>query len=90
MRSMRRSNQKRRLWEASGGKKIDGHSVARCRYCGGLRFLNELTIDHVIPKSKGGHNGFSNKVLACLPCNRDKADQMPSINRTPMENLANA
>jgi 5-methylcytosine-specific restriction endonuclease McrA len=42
----------------------------RCVYCGntGVRF----TIDHVVPKSKGGKSTFENCVTACKPCNHRK------------------
>lgn len=44
----------------------------RCAYCG----TNEnLTIDHLIPKSKGGQDHPSNLVLACLPCNNRKGSK---------------
>ena len=33
-----------------------------------------MTIDHVIPKSKGGEDSFENCVTACRPCNADKDD----------------
>ncbi|MHA7159413.1 HNH endonuclease [Glutamicibacter endophyticus] len=43
----------------------------RCAYCG--RAAN--TIDHVIPRSRGGLNTWENLVAACLPCNGRKADK---------------
>jgi 5-methylcytosine-specific restriction endonuclease McrA len=36
-----------------------------------------LTIDHVIPKSKGGDDSWDNLVAACLPCNNKKGDRTP-------------
>lgn len=51
-----------------------------CFYCG--RALpwddNERTMDHVIPKSKGGPHRTWNLVLACSPCNRKKGDTDPT------------
>ncbi len=46
-----------------------------CRYC--LRHLTpeSATIDHVIPRSKGGPTQKSNLVAACRPCNAQKKDQ---------------
>lgn len=44
----------------------------RCRRCGSGA---DLTLDHVIPKARGGSNKLSNLQLLCEPCNRDKADQ---------------
>jgi hypothetical protein len=44
-----------------------------CVYCGAhdIRFL---TLDHVIPQSKGGPNAWDNLVTACKKCNGEKAD----------------
>lgn len=52
----------------------DNHT---CQYCG--RNEVELTIDHVIPKSRGGNTSWENVVVACLECNLKKG------NRTPRE-----
>ena len=50
-----------------------------CQYCG-ERFLSEdLTFDHVVPRSTGGRTAWDNIVTACVPCNARKA------NRTPRE-----
>ena len=45
-----------------------------CRYCG-IHCINP-TIDHVIPKSKGGLNSWENLVTACLKCNNSKGDKL--------------
>jgi 5-methylcytosine-specific restriction endonuclease McrA len=45
----------------------DGH---QCRYCGDTE---DLTLDHVRPKSRGGQHVSSNLVTACRDCNRSKA-----------------
>ena len=47
-----------------------------CQYCGHER--GNLTVDHVIPRSKGGGSGWENIVACCAPCNRRKGDRMPS------------
>jgi len=49
-----------------------------CVFCGKEFIISELTIDHIIPKSKGGSNNINNLVLACRPCNegRDVANFM--------------
>lgn len=50
----------------------------RCRYCGEkLKSKAQATVDHVIPRSKGGSNRMANLVTACVPCNQAKADKMP-------------
>ena len=42
-----------------------------CQYCGSR---GNLTVDHVIPKSKGGSSSWENIVASCAPCNRRKGD----------------
>ncbi len=46
-----------------------------CQYCGARQ---QLTVDHVIPRSKGGSSEWTNIVAACAPCNRRKGDAMPT------------
>jgi 5-methylcytosine-specific restriction endonuclease McrA len=46
-----------------------------CQYCGSDR--GSLTIDHVIPRSKGGSSAWDNIVTCCAPCNRRKGDRLP-------------
>lgn len=48
-----------------------------CQYCGRKLLLSEVTIDHVIPRSKGGPNHWENVVAACASCNSRKADSTP-------------
>ena len=45
-----------------------------CQYCGSR---SNLTVDHVIPKSKGGGSSWDNIVASCAPCNRRKGDALP-------------
>ena len=45
-----------------------------CQYCGDIFNSNELTFDHVIPKSKGGETKWENVVAACAKCNLKKSD----------------
>lgn len=52
--------------------KRDHHT---CQYCATQPDSSELTIDHIIPKSKGGKSTWENCVLACIPCNKRKADR---------------
>jgi 5-methylcytosine-specific restriction endonuclease McrA len=49
----------------------------RCQYCGVKCTIAELTYDHVIPRSKGGHTTWDNIVSACYACNREKANRTP-------------
>lgn len=46
-----------------------------CQYCGSKK---ELTIDHVIPVSRGGKSNFENCVTACKSCNTKKGGRLPS------------
>ncbi len=46
-----------------------------CQYCGTQR--SGLTVDHVIPRSRGGQSVWENIVAACAPCNRRKGNRLP-------------
>ncbi len=48
-----------------------------CQYCHQQPGSDELTIDHVVPRSQGGESSWTNCVLACLECNSRKADRTP-------------
>lgn len=45
-----------------------------CQYCGSIK---KLTIDHVMPRSRGGQDTWTNMVVACMPCNTHKGDKTP-------------
>jgi 5-methylcytosine-specific restriction endonuclease McrA len=47
----------------------------RCQYCGRRRDPRELSVDHIVPRSRGGISSWTNCVLACLECNRKKANR---------------
>lgn len=49
----------------------DGYT---CQYCGSH---DDLTVDHIIPKSRGGKDEFENCVAACYKCNNEKNDRTP-------------
>lgn len=51
--------------------KRDGFS---CQYCGKTK---ELTLDHLVPRSKGGKSTWTNLVTACKSCNARKGDYSP-------------
>ena len=48
-----------------------------CQYCGAQPGPEELTVDHVLPRSKGGYSTWENCVLACVSCNARKANRTP-------------
>ena len=45
-----------------------------CQYCNSKG--NFMTIDHIIPKHKGGHHSWENLVAACVPCNTKKGNKL--------------
>ncbi|WP_050526392.1 HNH endonuclease [Pseudorhodobacter aquimaris] len=49
----------------------------RCQYCGERLPANELTFDHVVPKSRNGHSTWENIVSSCGPDNLRKANRTP-------------
>lgn len=48
-----------------------------CQYCGIKPTREELTIDHIVPRCKGGRSTWENVVLACQRCNSRKGGQTP-------------
>lgn len=52
-------------------------TVHNCMYCGVQPGPDELTVDHVLPKSKGGKSTWENCVLACVECNKRKDNRTP-------------
>ena len=55
-----------------------------CQFCGRQPGSEELTIDHVVPRSQGGTSTWENCVLACIDCNAKKADRTPEQARMPL------
>lgn len=58
-------------WSRPGVLKRDGR---RCGYCGSSK---ALTVDHIMPTSRGGRNTWLNTIAACDPCNQRKGDRTP-------------
>ncbi|HUP66067.1 MAG TPA: HNH endonuclease [Thermoanaerobaculia bacterium] len=50
----------------------------RCQYCGKRFPASELSLDHVVPISRGGRSSWENVVCACLPCNVRKGNKILS------------
>jgi 5-methylcytosine-specific restriction endonuclease McrA len=69
-------------WRAHSGrmkfsrKNVHIRDKNLCQYCG-IKVGKNATIDHVIPKSKGGKTDYFNCVTSCKACNGEKADRTP-------------
>jgi 5-methylcytosine-specific restriction endonuclease McrA len=72
--------------QASGMKRtrIYMRDKFRCQYCGDRKSPNELTLDHILPRSRGGDNSPVNVVTACVACNSRKGNRTPSEARMPL------
>lgn len=53
----------------------DGH---RCQYCGISLPSHQMSLDHVIPRSRGGETTWENIVCSCVACNTRKGGRTPS------------
>ncbi len=53
-----------------------------CQYCG---VKSDLTLDHVMPKSRGGKDTWENLVTACNKCNVKKGDRTPDEAKMPLK-----
>lgn len=63
-------------------KKILKKSNGLCARCGvGLEIKVNMTVDHVLPKSKGGSNDFDNLVALCWNCNKNKGDKIVNVQK---------
>ena len=60
------SAEAKRMWKDSIKNRWD----YKCAYCGSE---HNLTLDHIVPRSKGGSNHINNVLCACKSCNADKA-----------------
>ena len=59
-------------------KSIYARDDAMCQYCFKELDFHNSTMDHVLPKSRGGKDTWSNLVLCCEPCNAKKGSRTPS------------
>lgn len=67
---------KKKRYNRAGIFKRDNYT---CQYCAKSFKHNELTIDHVLPRSMGGQTSWENCVTSCNPCNNRKADRTPKM-----------
>jgi len=76
----------RRRREQSGMKRLRIYmrDKFRCQYCGEKKGVVELTLDHILPRSRGGDNSPVNIVTACVPCNNRKSNRTPGEARMPL------
>lgn len=56
----------------------------RCQYCGKRGTAFDLTLDHILPRSRGGRTVAENLVAACQTCNNRKSDRTPEEARMPL------
>jgi len=56
-------------------KAVLARDAYTCQYCG--HEAGSLTVDHVIPRSRGGQSVWENIVASCAPCNRKKGNRLP-------------
>ncbi|MFC1912264.1 HNH endonuclease [Chloroflexota bacterium] len=67
---------KRPYWERKLTRfEIFSRDRYACQYCG--KETRQLTLDHVIPRYRGGQHSWENVVSACMMCNRRKAGRTP-------------
>ncbi len=57
-------------------KNILRRDALRCQYCG--RTDQPLTVDHILPRSRGGEDSWENLITACRRCNTKKGSRTPS------------
>ena len=76
----------RRRREQSGMKRLRIYmrDKFRCQYCGEKKAATALTLDHIMPRSRGGDNSPLNIVTACIACNNRKANRTPGEARMPL------
>jgi 5-methylcytosine-specific restriction endonuclease McrA len=65
-------------------RNIYEHYGHRCCYCGVKFGTQDLNLDHVVPKSRGGDTNWANIVTSCIPCNLKKANRTPEEAGLPL------
>ena len=56
----------------------------RCQYCGRKKSAQDLTLDHIVPRSRRGQSVPENLVAACVGCNTRKGNRTPEEARMPL------
>lgn len=67
----------RRCFTSKERNEIYIRDKGRCGICGEFIPLNEFTIDHIVPISKGGTYDYDNLQCCCFKCNQLKSNEMP-------------
>ncbi len=67
----------RRLPLPLSRRTVLARDVYTCQYCGAQPGRADLTVDHVLPRSRGGLTTWENVTTACGPCNRRKGNRTP-------------
>ncbi len=75
---------KRRAASGSLRMKIYIRDRFRCQYCGEKGTASDLTLDHILPRSRGGRSVPENLCTSCVPCNQRKGDRTPAEARMPL------
>ena len=70
-------------WEATSNPAFTS-GIIICQYCGESGLAQDLTFDHVIPRSRGGRTTWQNIVAACGPCNLKKGGRTPQQAGMPL------
>jgi len=70
-------------------RNVFARDANRCQYCGRSFPTSELSLDHVIPRSRGGEASWQNIVCSCVDCNARKGGRTPreagmKLIRTPV------
>lgn len=63
-------------------KNVFRRDNSKCQYCGTTSRL--LTIDHILPKSRGGDSSWENLTTACFDCNNKKGNKTPKEANMPL------
>lgn len=76
---------KRRAKSGAKRLRIYQRDKYRCSFCGKkITDVSKLTLDHIVPKSRGGSSTPDNLVTACKPCNNRKGDRTPQEAKMPL------
>lgn len=69
-----------RAWRqapALSNPKLFARDRGICAYCGHRFHFEDLTREHIVPTSRGGHDTWMNCISACRPCNGHKGNRLP-------------